>query len=113
LEFETVIPFQFDGFARLEHSANFFMVENGKFKLYDTKTNQPIADMQFDQVGWEKYGWIWFKKDNEYGLMAMKTEKITPQKTIESKFSLKWETPIGQTTYRTNIMFANAQIVVG
>jgi outer membrane protein assembly factor BamB len=113
LEFETVIPFQFDGFARLEHSTNFFMVENGKFKLYDTKTNQPIADMQFDQVGWEKYGWIWFKKDNEYGLMAMKTEKITPQKTIESKFSLKWETPIGQTTYRTNIMFANAQIVVG
>ncbi len=113
LEFKTAIPFKYEGFRRLENSSQFVLVENGKSKLYHIKTNELVSELEFDQVGWEKNGWVWFMNDGEFGLVEIKTGEVTPQEGIASKFSLKWETPIGQTTYRTNIMLANGQIVVG
>ncbi len=113
LEFKIAIPFKYEGFRRLEHSSEFILIENGKSKLYDLATNEPISELEFDQVGWEKNGWVWFMNDGEFGLVEIKTGKVTPQEGIASKFSLKWETPIGQTTYRTNIMLANGQIAIG
>ena len=113
ISLKTLTPTSYDAIKSLKKLPQYTVIQkNGKFGLLNA-TGKEILPTEFDEINYESKLTVLVKQDGKIGSAALNTGHVLFKRGIEELFSLKWSSEIGQTTFRTNIMFANNSLIVG
>ena len=111
--FYQSLPFEYDKIEQISNmNSSRLVYQNGKVGLVG-RNRKLVLPIEYDYLKYATSTSMLGKKGNKAGEVILATGKMVEVNEFEKQFSLKWKVEIGKTVFRSNIMFANQQIVVG
>ena len=95
------------------------MKKRGLFGLYKMQTDvlgrvwMEVLPAEFEDISYESKLTVRVKKRGKSGSATLSDGHILYLNNMKDIFPLKWKTPIGQSTFRTNLMFAKGVVLAG
>lgn len=112
--FEEIAPIEgegLDGYVKVKEKGNFglYQINNGVMG----QTWREVLPAAFDDISYESKLTVRVKKQGKSGSATLSSGHVLYINSINDVFPLKWKAKVGQTTFRTNMIFAHGWVLVG